>query len=437
MERAPTQQERDSIIREAKKHLREVVRNDWNYETSLKNIPPSSDPATNTTAATAPSTPPSSSSPVPPTTTTATSSATTAAGPLADVVGWRLREYDSSSSEADTEQAGPARAAGQHHHQHQHHRHEPDQQDDKSDAAVRASVVERRRRRRRQLEEEMQWNVGLKIWVERRNAWSGARRRADVQRAAGEQAAPSAAQEVDQKKEANASLVRPISYESAGSHSTVPAEGEEQGDQASHPSSDDSSLAAETEALSLGDSQHPISKQSSSEPATASTTEGEQSTEEEKEKDDEDPDEPLIPLVRPLIPDSNPIRASIRPSLYPSIYSKIVVQGLTPTVPINLADVTRAIVQGWKADGQWPPKPTPQLPGDNIITHRRVNGGNAANITIPNHNDEKNKKSHGVADAVKKVLGLSGIHHSPFHRRGSSHDDGANDVPFVEETRHA
>ncbi|GAE00111.1 hypothetical protein NFIA_088110 [Paecilomyces variotii No. 5] len=409
----PSQQEREAIIREAKRHVRDVVRNDWNYETALTNSPPSTDSnASSMTAATTDGTATTAA-------TTVASSSTAGTEPLPEVVGWRLREYDSSSSEFEPEQAGPAQAVRQHRRQ---------ELSEDSDAAVRAGTVERRRRRGRQLEEEMRWNIGLRIWVERRNAWSGARTRAHVKHTSGAQAAPSAAQEVDQKNTEKPPLVRPLSSESTGSRSTVPAEGEERGDQASQPSSDASSLVPETEVLSLSENQDATSKEA--EVSSAGTaTEEEQSTTEEKD-DYDDPNEPLVPLVRPLLPESNPIRSSIKPSLYPSIYSKIVVQGLTPTVPINLADVTRAMVEGWKADGQWPPKPTPQAPGDNIAVRRKANAANNTNL-----NDEK-KRSHGVAGAMKKVLGFSGIHHYPFHRRSSSHGaggDNANEVPFVEE----
>lgn len=65
---------------------------------------------------------------------------------------------------------------------------------------------------------------------------------------------------------------------------------------------------------------------------------------------------PLLPLPPPLLPLSNHIRASITPAGYPSIYSKVVVQGITPTVPINLSDMVGALVQGWKDDGEWPPQ---------------------------------------------------------------------------------
>lgn len=64
----------------------------------------------------------------------------------------------------------------------------------------------------------------------------------------------------------------------------------------------------------------------------------------------------LVPVPPPLVPLSNAVRAAITPATYPSIYSKIVVQGLAPTIPVNLGDVVRAMVEGWKRDGEWPPK---------------------------------------------------------------------------------
>ena len=64
----------------------------------------------------------------------------------------------------------------------------------------------------------------------------------------------------------------------------------------------------------------------------------------------------LCPLPEPLIPSTNPVRASINPAIYPSIYSRVVVQSTTPNIPINLADMTSALVEGWKMDGEWPPR---------------------------------------------------------------------------------
>jgi hypothetical protein len=56
------------------------------------------------------------------------------------------------------------------------------------------------------------------------------------------------------------------------------------------------------------------------------------------------------------------MRASILPAAYNTIYDKVVVQALTPSCPMNLKDVTRSCVQGWKRDGEWPPKGTAQEP---------------------------------------------------------------------------
>lgn len=71
------------------------------------------------------------------------------------------------------------------------------------------------------------------------------------------------------------------------------------------------------------------------------------------------PVETLIPLPRPLLPPQNPMRAAITPSMYNTIYDKVVVHSVQPACPINLADMTRACVAGWKRDGEWPPKTTP------------------------------------------------------------------------------
>ena len=66
----------------------------------------------------------------------------------------------------------------------------------------------------------------------------------------------------------------------------------------------------------------------------------------------------LTPLPPPLIPPTNLMRASITQLHYPAIYRKVVAEGGSPAIPINLADLTRALVQGWKVDGEWPPKAT-------------------------------------------------------------------------------
>ncbi|KAK8200471.1 hypothetical protein IWZ00DRAFT_535703 [Phyllosticta capitalensis] len=129
---------------------------------------------------------------------------------------------------------------------------------------------------------------------------------------------------------------------------------------------------------------------------------------------------PPLP-VAPRLLAHNPIRDSITPRSYPDIYSKIVLQSQTPKVPINLRDMTTALVQGWKADGEWPPKPGPAdpLPGAR-------NGGKSGRIHVPGQNPNHHHQflSHhphvkrGV-DSVRKVFRLSGS-------GGGHHDHGAS-----------
>ncbi|KAI9666951.1 MAG: hypothetical protein M1831_001456 [Alyxoria varia] len=87
----------------------------------------------------------------------------------------------------------------------------------------------------------------------------------------------------------------------------------------------------------------------------------------------------LIPLANPILPTTDPTRQSLlllsqkasassptttNPTdtsetdklnyLHTSIYSKVILQSLTPSVPINLQVLVSALVSGWKRDGEWP-----------------------------------------------------------------------------------
>ncbi|RMZ76268.1 hypothetical protein DV737_g4896, partial [Chaetothyriales sp. CBS 132003] len=52
------------------------------------------------------------------------------------------------------------------------------------------------------------------------------------------------------------------------------------------------------------------------------------------------------------------LRSCIQPLAYPVIYSKVVVQTLTPNIPIPLTHMTKILVEGWKSEGNWPPADT-------------------------------------------------------------------------------
>jgi len=151
--------------------------------------------------------------------------------------------------------------------------------------AIKKTSQERKRRRKKRLREEMEANDGLRCFIERRDAWTGAR------------------------------PVPPLTH--APSHPK----------RQSQSSGDGSSTAVEFE-----------------------------------EVDESEDDDTEIPLAPSLIPPTNAMRRSIQPDAYNTIYDKVVLQQLTPSCPMNLKDVTRSCVQGWKRDGEWPPKSAPESP---------------------------------------------------------------------------
>lgn len=169
------------------------------------------------------------------------------------------RERDSDSSLASTPQD-----------------HIPDPYKYDSPDSLHQPILSRKSKRRRRLKEEMEWNEGLRMYAERRDAWTGARTR---------------------------SRTPPPTF-------TSPFE----------------SPYAQVRPPTNGITSEPPSPRN------------------------------LVPVAPPILPSDHLIRAAVQPATYPQIYSKIVVQGLAPTVPINLKDVVNSLVTGWKKDGEWPPK---------------------------------------------------------------------------------
>jgi len=200
----------------------------------------------------------------------------------------------------------------------------------------------RRRRRRERLEAEMQENEGLRIWVERRDLWTGA---ASVKKYG-----------TRQRRAIN-----------TGPH----VEG--QVHEEDTPSDSDPQLSDSTVAETFD----------------------------------------VVP-VAPRLLDSNPIRASITSKAYPDIYQKIVVSARTPSVPINLGDMTKALVQGWKDSDEWPPRVAladPLAGKRRSITGATVNGHDSGFI----HRHPHLEKS---VDSVKRILHLNGGHHGTEHPEG-------------------
>ena len=173
------------------------------------------------------------------------------------VIEWRERDSDSSLASTPRDNS-------------------PDPYKYDSPDSLHQPVLSRKRKRKHRLEEEMERNDGLRIYVERRDAWAGARTRPGTPPPA-----------IESPFESPYSQARPPT---SGTGST------------------------------------PLS------PRT------------------------VVPVAPPILPSDHPIRATVQPATYPQIYSKIIIQALVPTVPINLKDVVSSLVVGWKKDGDWPPK---------------------------------------------------------------------------------
>lgn len=164
---------------------------------------------------------------------------------------------------------------------------------------VRQTAKDRKARRRRKLEEEIRTNDGLRCFTHRRNAWTGARH------------------------------VR---------HT--------------HPHSQSRSSTATS--LSRHTSQSSSSTQV--QPQLSSPLAGPDQRIDEEDGDGEWTTE--IPIPPPILPPQTPMRRNITSRAHTTIYEKVILQSQTPFCPINLATVTRCCVEGWKRDGEWPPKGT-------------------------------------------------------------------------------
>jgi hypothetical protein len=205
----------------------------------------------------------------------------------------------------------------------------------------------KRRRIRKDIDDELAWNKSLQHWTKQRAAWTGERTR-KVPR--------------------------------GGSSSSVSQEEGPSKMEGIQPSG----TSLSTSSISSGTSAH----------HTASPSAGDAF-----DLVDE------VPKPPPIIPSTAPIRSSVTTATYPQVYDKVCEAGLTPTIPINLKDVTLAMVQGWKKRGDWAPAKL-ALP-EPVFARRRKQ---AAEMKIDLAEPESPKHPHlskGVG-VMKKALGING-----------------------------
>ncbi|KAI2617439.1 hypothetical protein GGR54DRAFT_641089 [Hypoxylon sp. NC1633] len=186
--------------------------------------------------------------------------------------------------------------------------------------SVKSSALDSSAKRRKQVRDEMEWNDGLACFNARRDAWTGAK----VARV--------------RPKPATSPATSPTSKRLSFWHLS------------------NSPLPSPTDSLRASTSLSPSATRTSGDTTVVSSSDADYREAKTREDSSTYPVETLIPVPQPLLPPNTPMRASITAATYPTIYDKIVLQSAIPSCPVNLGDVVRACVAGWKRDGEWPPR---------------------------------------------------------------------------------
>jgi len=248
-------------------------------------------------------------------------------------------------------------------------------------------LQERKRKRRKAVEEELGWNNGLLFFAHRRNAWTGA-----------------VPNETPKERPRPDSEIFPTTQILSTSSDASPI---------GTSGSDSSSKLSATAPPAVDSASDPPQIDTSRDPRLPNTPA-------------EELLDVLIPVAAPILPATHPIRVTLSSRSASELYDKVVRDQRTPAVPINLSEMTRIIVQGWKDEGNWPPKGAPPEPA--IAGRRRALGfpdesgaaGAGKELGVGGLLAHHPHLQKGV-EGVKKVFRLSGTH---------SIDGGAKSPPL-------
>lgn len=366
-----TERARADASRAAKRYLMTIVRNDWEYpppaetEKDLYRRPDGKEPTS-----------------------------------------WRLRD---DGSEDELDHAHPTSPTKRRSKSNPYRFENPD--------AVADYVRERQVKRRKVLYEQMEWNHGLNHWVRQRDAWTGAvwtppttvvrSESAEVREAkqntlglilekgditdSGTTTATSVSSGTeDHPPAANQQSSRPERYTQSPDRLHSPFNSN------SNPDTSTSSLE-HTTTLTTATTGRTTTGSSAAKPISTTAT-----ADKHPPPDDTRPG-PYIPMHAPLFPSDNVLRSRISAPAYPAIYSKIVVQCLTPNIPIPLPDMVRALVAGWKEEGNWPPGAGQALAQAQAAKAKRAEGGAFARWR--RERGKAKRGQDGVVDVGKVVEG--------------------------------
>jgi Protein of unknown function (DUF4050) len=274
-----------------------------------------------------------------------------------------------------------------------------------------ADFVDRRlrtiqKRKRKLLEAEAQWNRGLCFFLRRRNAWTSAVAREEVQKLA----------EVKDKAAMNTTAAE-TELEPDAKPNAQPG-----GEPAEKPATNGASVEEDKSSDKDVEVESPSPFDPPTDPSTLTDV--------------------LIPIAAPILSNEHTVRANILGRGDTELYEKLVRDSRTPAVPINLSHMMRVIVQGWKDEGNWPPKaniPEPSfarraraaldspLARDTTLGNARKHNAEASRGLLANHPHLK----HGV-ESFKRVLRLSS---GGSPSASKSPTSLANAIPVEEMTR--
>jgi hypothetical protein len=262
------------------------------------------------------------------------------------------------------------------------------------------SQLERQAQKRRELRKEMEYNDGLACFEARRAAWTQAR---TVRvRAKAEVPSPTTPQHSPRR----------LFFR----RSSRSASGASQNGQS--PGATLAALASSPDGAPEKDADRSSSKHSKKDSTCSDSSDTNLY-----------PVQILVPVPGPILPPNNPLRLSIQPSHYLQLYDKLIANSLTPSCPINLADMLPACVAGWKRDGEWPPRPA--LPVDPIFAayksqkKKRASNDNAPSgrrmsLTglLSRDKDGDARPGKSVRHSLQRALGL-GSHTEPSVAKGN------------------
>ncbi|KAF4508316.1 hypothetical protein G6O67_004715 [Ophiocordyceps sinensis] len=247
--------------------------------------------------------------------------------------------------------------------------------------------LDRRARHRRNLRDEMACNDGLACFEARRNAWTGAK----TVRVRSKPPTP-----------ALASPRSPRRFFFRHSMSGSP------------PTSIPSTMAQAADAAGAVSDASSLAKDNDKELKTLKTQDSEVS--DSPPPPESYPVETLVPVGQPLLPPNNSLRASITPAVYVSLYDKVVINNLQPACPVNLSDMLRSCIAGWKRDGEWPPRAAVVDSTLAVRMHKKAaatgseHGGNVARRMslglLGREKDDDYRTGKGIRRSLQRALGI-------------------------------